>query len=155
MPNRMTESSMRRARVATTDREINRAIARAGRRHDEPLVKGVEYKYGPGLDLLVLRLSDGRRHLIPREDLQGLSSATTDQISRIEILGGGTGLHWPDLNVDLYVPALLRGISGNRQWMAKIGKQGGMAQTAAKKRAARTNGKLGGRPRKYELSAGA
>ncbi|HKT88607.1 MAG TPA: DUF2442 domain-containing protein [Candidatus Sulfotelmatobacter sp.] len=155
MANRMREGNTRRARVVTTDREIGRAIARARRLRDEPLVKEAEYKYGPGLDLLVLKLSDGRRHAIPREDLQGLSSATRDQISRIEILRGGTGLHWPDLNVDLYVPALLRGISGNIQWMAKIGKRGGMATTPAKKKAARANGRLGGRPRKHELGAGA
>lgn len=130
-----------------TDREIDRAITLARRLRDEPLVKEVEYKYGPGLDLLVLKLTDGRRHLIPREDLQGLESATKEQIAHVEILGGGTGLHWPDLNVDLYVPALLRGISGNSQWMAKIGKRGGMATTPAKKKASRANGKLGGRPK--------
>lgn len=138
----------------TTDRQIDHAIAHAQRLRDEPLVKEVDYKYGPGLDLLVLKLSDGRRHLIPREDVQGLESATKEQVAHVEILGGGTGLHWPDLNLDLYVPALLRGISGNRQWMAKIGKRGGMATTPAKKKAARANGKLGGRPRRATVATG-
>jgi hypothetical protein len=115
---------------------------------DEPLVTAVEYKPGPGLDLLVLRLGDGHRHLIPREDLQGLQSATMEQISQVEILGGGTRLHWPGLNVDLYVPSLLRGIYGNKRWMAKIGQRGGLATSAAKKKAARANGKLGGRPQR-------
>lgn len=138
----------------TTDRQIDHAIAHAQRLRDEPLVKEVDYKYGPGLDLLVLKLSDGRRHLIPREDVQGLESATKEQVAHVEMLGGGTGLHWPDLNLDLYVPALLRGISGNRQWMAKIGKRGGMATTPAKKKAARANGKLGGRPRRATVATG-
>lgn len=137
-----------RARVVTTDAEIDRAISRARRLRNEPLVREVEYRSAPGLDLLVLKLSDGRRHLIPREDLQGLQAATKEQISRIEILGGGTGLHWPELNVDLYVPSLLRGTYGNRQWMAKIGQRGGLASSPAKKRAARANGKRGGRPRR-------
>lgn len=140
------ERNTRRAKIVTTDRQIDRAIAHPRRLRDEPLVKEVEYKFGPGLDLLVLKLSDGRRHVIPREDLQGLESATKQQISHVEILGGGTGLHWPELNVDLYVPALLRGISGNRQWMAKIGRRGGQATSPAKKKASRANGKLGGRP---------
>jgi hypothetical protein len=26
----------------------------------------------------------------------------------VEILGHGTGIHWPDLDFDLYVPSLLR-----------------------------------------------
>ncbi|HLZ42722.1 MAG TPA: DUF2442 domain-containing protein [Candidatus Sulfotelmatobacter sp.] len=141
-----------RARVMTTDTEIDRAIKRAQQLRTEPLVRGVEYRPGPGLDLLILNLSDGRRHMIPREDLEGLQSGTKEQLSRIQILGGGTGLHWPDLDVDLYVPSLLRGIYGNKQWMAKIGQRGGLATTPAKKRASRANGRLGGRPKRSEAA---
>lgn len=155
MANQTIARKTGRAKVVTTDSEIDRAIARARRLRHQPLVTEVEYKSAPGLDLLVLKLSDGRRHVIPREDLQGLQSATKEQISRIEILGGGTGLHWPALNVDLYVPGLLRGIYGNKAWMAKIGRRGGLATSPAKKRASRANGKLGGRPRRRATSAGA
>ena len=143
----------RRARVVTTSPEIDRAISRARQRHDEPLVTEAEYKSAPSLDLLILKLTDGRRCVIPREDLQGLQSATREQISNIEILGGGTGLHWPALDVDLYIPSLLQGIYGNRQWMAKIGRRGGQSRSTAKKRAARANGVKGGRPR-HEAAAG-
>jgi hypothetical protein len=136
----------RRARVVTTNSEIDRAIARAKQRPDEPLVTEAEYKSAPGLDLLILKLSDGRRSVIPREELQGLQSASKEQISVIEILGGGTGLHWPALDVDLHVPGLLQGIY--RQWLAKIGRRGGLATSPEKKKASRANGRLGGRPRK-------
>ena len=105
------------------------------------------------MDLLILKLSDGRRHLIPREDLQGLRSATKEQIARVEILGKGTGLHWPDLNVDFYVPSLLRSVYGTKRWMSEIGRSGGSVKSAAKKRAARVNGLKGGRPRRKELAA--
>jgi hypothetical protein len=138
----------RKARVVTTDSEIDRAIARARRLRGEPLATAVEYKSGPGLDLFEIKLSDGRRCLVPREDLQGLQSGTREQLARVEIVGGGTGLHWPDLDVDLYAPALLRGVYGNRLWMAKIGRRGGLATSPAKKKASRANGKLGGRPRR-------
>jgi hypothetical protein len=148
------EKSPRR-KIITTNAAINRAIERARRLRNEPLVTGVEYKPGPGLDLIILQLSDGRRHVIPRELLQGLESGTSKQIAHVEIVGGGTGLHWPDLDADLYVPALLRGIYGNRQWMAKIGRSGGMARSAAKKKAARANGRLGGRPKAQTRNIGA
>jgi len=141
-----------RARIVTTHAEIDRAIARARRWQGEPHVTGVEYRPGPGLDLLILKLSDGRRHMIPREDLQGLQSGTKEQLSRIEIVGGGTGLHWPDLDVDLYVPGLLRGVYGTRHWMVKIGRRGGLATSPAKKRASRANGRLGGRPKRDAVS---
>ncbi len=94
----------------------------------------VEYRPGSGLNLLILKLSDGHRHLIPREDLQGLQSATKEQIAQVEILGNGTGLHWPALDVDYYVPNLLRGIYGTKSWMAEIGRSGGSAKSVARSR---------------------
>jgi hypothetical protein len=140
-------------KIATTDAEIDRAIEHARNLQSEPRVTEVEYRPGSGLDLIILKLSDGRRHLIPREDLQGLRSATKDQIARVEILGNGTGLHWPALNLDLYVPALLRRIYGTKSWMAAIGRSGGSVKSVAKKSAARANGLKGGRPRQKELAA--
>jgi len=137
--------------IITSDAEIDRAIERAKKLRAQPLVVEVEYRSGTGLDLLILKLTDGRRHVIPREELQGLQSAPKDQIARVEIVGGGTGLHWPSLDVDLYVPGLLRGVYGNKKWMAEIGRSGGSAKSAAKKRAARVNGLKGGRPRRREV----
>jgi len=143
-----------RAEVVTTDAEIDRAVERAGRLREGPLAKGVEYRPEAGLDMVILKLTDGSRRMIPREDLQGLEAGTPEQLARVEIVGGGTGLHSPDLDADLYVPALLRGVYGTRLWMAKIGKRGGSARTNAKKRASRENGKLGGRPKRDAAAAG-
>lgn len=139
---------MARHKIVTTDAEIDRAIELASRLRDGPRVTKVQYRPGAGLDLLILTLSDGHRHVIPRENLQGLESATREQVAQVEILGNGTGLHWPALNVDHYVPSLLRHVYGNKSWMAEIGRSGGSAKTVAKKRASRENGLKGGRPRR-------
>ncbi len=144
---------MAKHKVVTTDTEIDYAIKRAKHMPREPRVTEVEYRKGPGLDLFILKLSDGHRHVVPREDLQGLQSATKDQIARVEIIGHGTGLHWPALNLDHYVPSLLRRVYGNKKWMAEIGRSGGSVKSAAKKRAARVNGLKGGRPRQNEAAA--
>jgi len=141
-------------KVLTTDAEIDRAIERARQLRMGLLVTEVEYRPGAELDLFILKLSDGRRYVIPREQLQGMQSATSEQLARVEILGGGTGLRWPDLDADFYVPGLLRGIYGNKKWMAEIGRSGGSVTSAAKKRAARANGVKGGRPRRKEVAAG-
>jgi hypothetical protein len=143
---------MAKHRIVTTDAEIDLAIEQAQKLPREPRVIKVEYRPGPGLNLLILKLSDGRRHVIPREDLQGLQSATKDQIAEVDILGDGTGLHWPALNLDHYVPSLLRRIYGNKDWMAEIGRSGGSVKSAAKKKASRVNGLKGGRPRQKELA---
>src|SRR6266478_10219451 len=116
----MARHKIARHRVVTTDAEIDQAIQRAKHLRREARVTAVEYRPGPGLDLLILKLSDSSRHVIPREDLQGLRSATKEQIARVEILGNGTGLHWPALNLDHYVPSLLRRTYGTKSWMAEI-----------------------------------
>lgn len=145
---------MAKHKVMTTDAAIDRAIARAAAAEREPRVVSVEYRAGAGLDLLILKLSDGRREIIPREDLQGLENATREQVSHVEILGQGTGLRWPQLDVDHSVPGLLKHLYGTKRWMAEIGRTGGSATSAAKRRASRANGFKGGRPRKEIAQAG-
>lgn len=139
---------MAKHKIITTDAQIDVALERAHAIEQEPRVLAVEYRPGPGLDLLVLKLSDGRRRVIPREDLQGLAGATRRQIAEIEIVGNGTGLHWPALDLDHYVPALLHHVYGTKRWMAELGRRGGQATTDAKRAAAQVNGRKGGRPRR-------
>jgi hypothetical protein len=143
---------MEKHKVITTDTEIEQAIQRAGRHEDGPRVVAVEYRPGAGLDLLILKLNDGHRQLIPREDIEGLAQASKEQIAHVELLGHGTGLRWPELNLDLYVPALLRNVYGTRRWMAMIGQNGGLAKSAAKRKASQRNGMKGGRPKQHRLT---
>jgi len=128
----------------TTDAEIDAALERAKAHAGEPLALKVEHI--PALNLLIVALSNRRRLVLPIEDLQELEKATHEQIQNYELLGHGTGISFPELDVDLYVPALIEGIYGNRRWMAQLGKKGGSAKTAAKRQAARANGAKGGRP---------
>ncbi len=89
-------------------------------------------------------------------DAQGLEHARASQLEQIEITPSGFGLHFPKLDADLYVPALLEGFLGSKRWMAaRLGQVGGKSRSMDKKAAARANGKLGGRPRKRLRGAGA
>jgi hypothetical protein len=98
---------------------------------------------------IVVKLSTGIGIFFSPQDAQGLEDATPAQLGEIEINSSGFGLHFPRLDADLYVPALLEGTMGTRNWMAaRLGAQGGKARTTAKASAARTNGALGGRPRR-------
>jgi hypothetical protein len=132
--------------VITTDAEIEAALSRAKLRGGEPRAQSVMHV--PDLKLLIVGLSNGRRLVLPIEDIQGLDGATLSQIQNYELLGNGTGISFPDLDVDLYVPALIEGVYGNRRWMAQLGKKGGSAKTEAKRRASKANGARGGRPRR-------
>jgi hypothetical protein len=80
---------------------------------------------------------------------QGLENATPAELAMIEISPMGDGLHWPAIDADLYVPALMQGIFGSKTWMARnLGAAGGRSRTDAKAAAARDNGRKGGRPKK-------
>ena len=136
---------MAKHKVITTDAEIDAALERSTTLDLEPLAQTVEHIQD--LNLLIVGLSNGRRLVLPIEDLQGLGRATHEQIQNYELLGRGTGISFPDLDVDLYVPALIEGVYGNRRWMARLGRKGGKAKTAAKRLASQRNGAKGGRPK--------
>ena len=95
-----------------------------------------------------IELKNGVVMGFPYTLLQGLESATTEQLVEVEVTPSGYGLHWNSLNVDLGIPQLVAGIFGTKQWMKELGRRGGQAKSNAKARASRQNGKPGGRPRK-------
>jgi hypothetical protein len=100
---------------------------------------------------IVVALSNGLELGVPVDLAQGLAGAKASDLSKIEISPTGLGLHWPRLDADLYLPALMAGVFGSRRWMARVmGKAGGRSTSSAKQVAARANGKRGGRPRKLE-----
>src|ERR1700690_3270682 len=116
-----------KATVATTNRQIDSALVHAGEfAVSERRVIRAEYEKNP--DRLTLHLDDGVRISIPRLSLQGLQDAKPAQLSKIEILGRGTGLHWPLLDVDHYVPGLLNHVFGTRRWMAELPRHDWMAE---------------------------
>jgi hypothetical protein len=134
-----------KARVVTTDAEIDAALEQVAKLDSGTMV--VQAAYNKPLDLIVLHLQNGRRAVFPREDLQWLRDAPASKLAKVEVLGG-VGLRWEELDVDLYVPALLKGILGSQRWMAELGRKGGEAKSAKKAEAARKNGARGGRPRR-------
>jgi len=98
---------------------------------------------------VVVSLNTGVEVTFPPRLAEGLADATPGDLAKIEITPSGLGLHWPKLDADLYVPGLLAGAFGDKRWMAaQLGASGGSARSTAKTRAARANGRLGGRPRK-------
>lgn len=108
----------------------------------------VTARYDRRVGRVVIGLSSGLEIAFKPHDAQGLQDARPAQLAEIEISPSGLGLHFPQIDADLYLPALLQGFLGSRSWMAQaMGKAGGLAATQQKAAAARANGRLGGRPR--------
>jgi hypothetical protein len=136
--------------IVTTDAEIDAAITDA---NAHPFPRAVSATYHVASDEIAIRFAEGVQLRIPRRQLEGLESATSMQLRRIEIEGPGTGLVWPALGVAHYVPGLLSGIFGTRRSMSEIGRRGGARRTEAKAAASRANGAKGGRPRTRKRDA--
>jgi hypothetical protein len=127
-----------------TDTAVDTAIER-GKLLRETEPRAAAARYDRQIDRVIVDLTNGCTFAFPPRMAQGLEAATADDLSQIEILGAGFGLHWEALDVDFSVPGLLAGIFGTRAYMAR---RAGQATSPSKAAAARANGAKGGRPRK-------
>lgn len=104
-----------RAKIVASDAEIDAAIkdARLFEKFDRRVERAV---YAEGTNSIVLHLENDVVHSIPRKLLQGLAEADPESLKDIELLGGGTGLYWPALDVAHSVSGLLAGVYGSARW---------------------------------------
>jgi hypothetical protein len=73
---------------------------------------------------LVVDLHDGRQVSVPVAWYPRLAEGTPAERRRWEFIGRGLGIHWPDLDEDIEVEALILGLASNesptslRRWRA-------------------------------------
>lgn len=119
-------------------RDLQRAIPTA-----------ISARYDRASGRIVIHLSSRLDVSFSPQDAEGLEHARPSQLEEIEISPSGFGIHFPRLDADLYLPGLLEGFLGSKQWMAsRLGQVGGKSRSAAKRAASKANGRLGGRPKK-------
>lgn len=131
--------------------EFDQQFAAAQKRGKQEMAKGayaIAARYSKTSQRIIVELASGATLMIPANLIQGLQSATAKDLTTIEILGVGSGLYWPRIEVDISVAGLLQGLFGSQSWMSELGKAGGRVSSPAKQVASRTNGKRGGRPGK-------
>ncbi|MEX0878865.1 MAG: DUF2442 domain-containing protein [Thermoanaerobaculia bacterium] len=61
-------------------------------------------------DELTVTLTDGRRVSVPLAWFPRLLHASPAQRNNWQLLGDGEGIHWPDVDEDLSVAGILRGV---------------------------------------------
>lgn len=134
------------------DEDIARARGRA-RRRNAKFPRAVAARYNQQTGRVEIELSNRVQLSLDPRDHQGLDRAGPDDLAEVRVQGLGTGVRFPRIDADIYVPGLLMGRAGSSAWMAaQLGAKGGRARSAAKANAARENGKKGGRPRKATAS---
>lgn len=134
--------------MAITDDDIDVATKRGeALAAERPHVIAARYDAARGM--IEIALANGAIFSFPPRLAQALQGATAVQLKEVEVVGAGSGLHFPLIDADLYIPALIEGAFGSKAWMAaRLGQDGGRVRNERKAAAARANGKLGGRPRK-------
>jgi hypothetical protein len=68
-----------------------------------------------GDDMISAHLFDGRTISVPLAWSWRLSAATAEQRSHFEIIGSGSGIHWPDVDEDISVQGMLHGIPARQR----------------------------------------
>lgn len=74
---------------------------------------------------MTVSLDDGRAISVPLAWYPRLLAATPEERARVELIGGGEGLHWPDLDEDISVEGILAGrrsaesAASLARWMAR------------------------------------
>ncbi|MBW6491639.1 MAG: DUF2442 domain-containing protein [Lentimicrobium sp.] len=79
----------------------------------ELMFKALKAWYKNGYVYLVL--SDRKQVSFPVELNEKLRNASPEQLTNIEIICNGTGLHWPDLDEDLSVTGIMEGRFGEKE----------------------------------------
>lgn len=97
---------------------------------------------------VLVELTNGYAIGIPVAQLPEVAAAPASQLAAVEIIGAGNILHWEALDADYSVAALVARAVGRAAAARELGRVGGRVTSDAKTKAARKNGKRGGRPRK-------
>lgn len=100
------------------DTMIDAAIAEGRRRLDKD-PRALNVHFDRIADRVVIELVDVCAYAFPPRLVQDLQHASADDLAVVKVDGAGFNLHWPTLDVDLYVPALVAGIFGTRAWMTR------------------------------------
>lgn len=82
---------------------------------DSPVASAATFD--PARRRIVVEFSDGRAYAFPPHLVEDLAGADPADLAEIVVDGAGLNLHWPRLDVDLFVPDLLAGVFGTKAWM--------------------------------------
>lgn len=76
-------------------------------------------------DALVVDLADGRSVSVPLAWFPRLLHGSAEERAKWRLIGGGAGMHWPDLDEDISVESLLAGRKSGespeslKRWLAR------------------------------------
>ncbi len=105
--------------VDSSDAEFRTATDR-GREVMEREPRAVSASYDRETGRITVELANDCTFIFPAHLAEELHGADDEALSGVEVDGAGFNLHWPAIDADLDVPALVSGVFGTRAWMANL-----------------------------------
>lgn len=99
--------------------EYDNAVRR-GRREASTEPRAKRAYYDCSTRQIFVELTNKTKFAFPCDVAQGLVRAKDEDLELIEISPSGMGLHWPALDVDFSLSALMRGVFGTESWMRSL-----------------------------------
>lgn len=135
-----------------SDKEFERQYREATKRGEESLKhdpRAVAAIYKDGM--VTVKLLSGWSFSFDPRRYRFLANATDEELADVKPLGFGFALVWETIDQHLGVGPLILDLIGEKYLATEQGRRNGSATTEKKKTASRTNGKLGGRPKKRHI----
>ena len=132
-----------------TKGELDRQYREATKRGQESLKhdpRAVSASYQNGE--VTVRLVSGWSFSFDPRRYRFLKNASDEELSEVKPLGLGFALEWESIDQHLGVGPLILDLIGAKYLATEVGRRNGSATSERKRTASRTNGKLGGRPKK-------
>jgi len=134
------------ARVRVTEAQINTLIAKGKARAKQP--HAIAVRFDSKRDRYEIEMSTGGAFAVPLRALKALpASASRAALAKVRVMPTGSSLWWDTLDTGYHVADLEVIALGPSAAARSLGRIGGAVTTAQKAKAARENGKRGGRPK--------
>jgi len=148
------ESTMAKRRLSDAEILAQIPAARARERREQKQgLRASAARYDRTTGRVVLELTNGCLFAFPVATIPALQSTSPSTLATVEIDPSGGALRWDSLDVDLSVPGLLLSVVGVDERLRHFAGLAGSVRSDAKARAARANGRKGGRPKKRAAAA--
>jgi hypothetical protein len=87
------------------------ALARAVGERSSRAPRAVAARYLPARDRVEIDRASGWSVQVPRSFSARLAKASPQECEQVEIVDSGLGLHWPAIDEDWYVPAVIESLA--------------------------------------------
>lgn len=143
-------------RRSPTDTEILAQIPAARAREAVQRRKGLratDVRFDRKAQRIVLELASGYLFAFPVRAIPALRAMSSAQLAAVDLHSSGISLRWDAQDVDLSVAGVLLSAIGEKEQRRQLASLAGRVSSAAKAKAARTNGAKGGRPKGRKAAA--